>query len=565
MNLFDHYQRLVGLVFDRFSLRMLMAMGFVAFLVIVIGVWLIGRSQLAAAGGDIAHSAEQAERINVIVKQVGDEARQAASSAQALSEQMNTRLVKMLDTNAADVRALEKAFERTVGNLKSLIDSGEEDAVLLMLEVEDIYERIRKEYLPLVRNMATQIESSAEVTTTQAQSAASLQSKAENFVSQAADATAISEDIQADSVVAQQRAEAAMGFTVWVIAGAVVVLLVISFNTYLVISRPVLNLRDRIVDIAEGDGDLTRRIPVSANNEFGDLAVAFNGFLDRLSGLIGSVRDAGVRIGSAADEMQLVTEETRSGMHLQQGELSQMVTAINQMSVSINEIAQRATDAEQAAKGANDEASAGRKEVDTTIHSISSLADEIDRTAEVVAVLKNDSLGIGGVLDVIKGIAEQTNLLALNAAIEAARAGEQGRGFAVVADEVRTLATRTQESTAEIHRIIEKLQAGADHAAKAMQAERERSHNTVEQARRAGAALASITQAVTIIHDVNSQIASATEEQGASASTMSQNVNAINEVSERAALATEQAANEGSKVAAMASELNGLISRFKIA
>jgi len=564
MKLFDQYQRLVGLVFDRFSIRMLMAMGFVAFLCIVIGVWQIGRTQLAAAGDDIAHSAGQAERIGTIVGQVGDEARQAAGSAQALSDEMNNRLVRMLATNAADIRSLETTFEQTVGNLKTLIDSGEEDAILLMLEVEDIYEKIRKEYLPLVRNMAAEIESSAEVTTTQARGANSLKSNAEHFVTQAADAIAIAEEIQRDSVVAHRRAEAAMSLTLWVIAGAVLVLLVISFNTYLVISRPVLHLRDRIVDIAEGEGDLTRRIPVSANNEFGELAMAFNRFLDRLSELIGSVRDAGVRIGGAADEMQLVTEETRSGMHQQQGELSQMVTAINQMSVSINEIAQRATDAEQAAKGANDEANAGRSEVDTTIESISSLAEEIDRTAEVVAVLKNDSLGIGGVLDVIKGIAEQTNLLALNAAIEAARAGEQGRGFAVVADEVRTLATRTQESTAEIHRIIEKLQAGADHAATAMQAERERSHNTVEQARRAGAALASITQAVTIIHDVNSQIASATEEQGASASTMSQNVNAINEVSERAALATEQAASEGSKVAAMATDLNGLISRFRV-
>jgi methyl-accepting chemotaxis protein len=412
--------------------------------------------------------------------------------------------------------------------------------------------------------MSSEIDASAEVGKNQAARADGLKAKAETFVSQAASTTEIAGEIQRESLVARDRANTAMEKTLWVIGIAVVLLMVIFFNTYLVISRPLTELRDRIIDIAEGDGDLTRRLDVTANNEFGQLATAFNTFLDKLSELIRAVRGAGQRIGGAADEMQLVTEETRSGMHQQQAELSQMVTAISQLSVSVNEIAQRATDAEQAAKGAHQEAGAGQSEVDTTIESISLLASEIDRTAEIVSTVKHDSLGIGGVLDVIKGIAEQTNLLALNAAIEAARAGEQGRGFAVVADEVRTLATRTQESTAEIHRIIEKLQAGADRAASAMQAERERSHDAVEQARRAGSALGSITQAVTIIHDVNSQIASATEQQGASASMMSNNVNAINEVSERAALATEQAASEGGKVAGMAVELNGLISRFKI-
>lgn len=564
MSFLEHYKRFVGLLFDRFSLRTLMAMGFVCFVVIVLTVWQIGRFQLGAASTDIAQTAEQAAKIHDLVDQVGKGSRQASAAAQQLSDEMNTKLVAMLGTNAADIRYLENTFEKTVGNLKDLIESGEEDAALLLLEVEDIYEKIRKEYLPRVRSMAGEIEASAGEVKNQAQRAAQLRGQAESFVAQTGEATVIASDIQRDSRNAREQAERSMELTLLVIAAAMVVLLVISFNTYLVISRPLQQLRDRIADIAEGEGDLTKRLEVTADNEFGEVARAFNGFLDKLAELIRALRDSGVRIDGAADQVQQVTAETQSGMRQQQAELSQMVTAIGELSVSVNEIAQRATDAEQAAKGAHKEAGSGQTEVTTTIDSISSLAAEIDRTADIVTTVKNDSFDIGSVLDVIKGIAEQTNLLALNAAIEAARAGEQGRGFAVVADEVRTLATRTQESTAEIHRIIERLQAGADRAAAAMQAERERSHSAVEQARRAGQALESITGAVTVIHDVNTQIASATEQQGASAKAMNANATNISDVSQRAANATEQAANAGNMVAGMATELNDLIRRFKV-
>ena len=564
MSILGHYQRLTLALFDRFSIRVLLFIGFFAFLIVTLVIWQIGRTQLGQATQDISHAAEQAETINQIVKEVGKGSREASGAAQQLSDDMNSKLVSMLGTNAADIRYLESNFENTVGNLKTLIDSGEDDVILLMLEVEDIYEKIRKEYLPRMRAMADEIESSAATGKSQATRAANLKTTAESFVEQTVKAAAIADDIQQESTLARQAAEQAMDFTVLVLIGAVLMLLFISFNTYLVISQPLTRLRDRIIDISEGDGDLTKRINVTSNNEFGELGKAFNTFLDKLSQLILAVRDAGSQIGSTVDQMQQVSQETREGMQQQRGELSQMATVITQLSTSVSEITQRASDAEQAAKGAHEEAATGQNEVKTTIESISALATEIDSTADVVITVKNDSLDIGGVLDVIKGIAEQTNLLALNAAIEAARAGEQGRGFAVVADEVRTLATRTQKSTAEIQRIIEKLQAGADRAAQAMQAERERSHNTVEQAQRAGAALESITRAATIIHDVNTQIASATEQQGASASAMNKNVTAIAEVSDRAVLATEQTANEGSNVAQMASTLNDLIRRFKI-
>jgi hypothetical protein len=249
MQMLDQYSRFVGLLFDRFSIRTLMGVGFVAFLAIVIGVWQIGRVQLGKASADIAHAAEQAAEINRLVGEVGDGSRQASVAAQQLSDDMNTRLVAMLGTNAADIRYLENTFEKTVDNLQALIDSGEEDAMLLLLEVEDIYEKIRKEYLPRMRSMAAEIEASAAAGKVQAQGAASLRGQAETFVARTGEAAAIAGEIQQESHAARERAEAAMSLTVWVIVAAVIVLMVISFNTYLVISRPLLALRDRIAGV----------------------------------------------------------------------------------------------------------------------------------------------------------------------------------------------------------------------------------------------------------------------------------------------------------------------------
>ena len=340
--------------------------------------------------------------------------------------------------------------------------------------------------------------------------------------------------------------------------------LLIAYLVSLGIVNPLKQTNLMLKDIAEGDGDLTKRVEVNSKDEIGELGRNFNTFVEKLQSIIDQIANAVNQLASSAEEMSAITEQTSAGISKQKAETEQVATAMNEMNATVHEVTRNAEQASEAAKQADNDATSGNQVVQDTISAIDGLAKEVESSAQVIESLKGDSENIGTVLDVIKAIAEQTNLLALNAAIEAARAGEQGRGFAVVADEVRTLAQRTQKSTTEIEGLINALQNGATNAMDMMTQSRDRANSTVEQAQKAGDSLAAITRAVETISEMNTQIASAATEQGAVAEDINRNVINIADVSEHTATASEQTASSSMELARLGEELRGMVSQFKV-
>jgi methyl-accepting chemotaxis protein len=343
------------------------------------------------------------------------------------------------------------------------------------------------------------------------------------------------------------------------------VLLLVSY-LYVSFYRSVQNAINRIAEGSQrlADGDLTATVELESRDEMSSIAESFNNMSVSFRNLVSQVVSSTSQVASAAEELSAVTEETNQGIARQQHETDQVATAINQMSATVQEVAGNATSASEATQAAESEAATGQQVVNNTVSNINTLADEVNRAADIIKTVESDSESIGTVIDVIRGIAEQTNLLALNAAIEAARAGEQGRGFAVVADEVRTLASRTQQSTQEIQEMIERLQGGARRAVEAMTQSSEQASHGVETAAEAGGSLQKITAAVSTIAEMNTHIASAAEEQSAVAEEVNRNVSNISQISEQNASGSSQTAAASSQLANLAAELQELVARFKV-
>jgi methyl-accepting chemotaxis protein len=343
---------------------------------------------------------------------------------------------------------------------------------------------------------------------------------------------------------------------------AVVSAIFISGFVIKTIREPLNEVVDVISKVAEGD--LTQTINVSREDEFGTLSNSVNHLVSKLREILSNIADSSQQLASSAEQTETIARRGHESINRQKEQTEQVATAMAEMTATVNEVANSANNTLREVQGANEEANLGLTIVRDNITTINRLADEIEQAAQVINKLNEYSDNIGSVLDVIRGIADQTNLLALNAAIEAARAGEQGRGFAVVADEVRTLASKTQESTSEIQGMIERLQTGTKDAVSVMEKSQTEAKVSVDQTAKAGQALESITRAVGVINDMSTHIASSAEEQSAVTNEMHENITTISSLAEQNALGANESLAASQQLARLAEQLQRMVAQFKV-
>ena len=343
---------------------------------------------------------------------------------------------------------------------------------------------------------------------------------------------------------------------------AVVVLAGIWQILRILLANPLQTMIDEIG--ALGQGDFSRSIETGRSDELGDLARSLVQMQSGIAEIVAAVKGTSGELGEASTSINNTATDIARHTGETETYTDQVSTAINEMSATVQDVAQNAAGAADAARAADDSAREGLRVMEQTTASINSLSEGVDKVAKAMDKLEQDTSSVGAVLDVIKGIAEQTNLLALNAAIEAARAGEQGRGFAVVADEVRALAQRTQESTEEIQQIIETVQNGASAAALAMRDGQEQTQSTVELASQAGDSIRAITEAVSSIRDMNTQIATAAEQQSCAANEVSANVANMAGLAREAHSSAQLSTEIANSLDRTSENLSGLVTRFKV-
>ncbi len=355
----------------------------------------------------------------------------------------------------------------------------------------------------------------------------------------------------------------------YTLLGVIFVAMIIAYLVLLFVYRKAIgsrlqNLREALQNISEGDGDLTLSLHEDGEDEISQIAKSFNHFTGSMRTTVSGISGVTQKLSDSSIRLTQINHQTNSAIQEQSNETTQIATAINEMAAAAEEVSRHATEAAQASTDADSNTQVTQAAVNSAMNDIQQLSSKLEAAASTMNQLQEGAKNVGGVIDVIRGIAEQTNLLALNAAIEAARAGEQGRGFAVVADEVRTLAARTQQSTEEIREMIEQLQSISEKAVDTMGQSQQQAEHSVTQASEASESLNTIVQSISAVNDINTQIAAASEEQSQVVGSIDQSITAIKDLSEQTVSHAEQSDSLSQELEGIANELQQQVQRFKV-
>ncbi|MEA1607693.1 methyl-accepting chemotaxis protein [Pseudomonas spirodelae] len=462
----------------------------------------------------------------------------------------------MMRTSLANAEELRKSLTESESTYQKLISNAEEETVYERFrQAEKAYLEEQEKVIAAVRQ--SDLDSAAALFNGPINGYADTMAKALVELLELNRTGASAATHLADEIFASAR--------LWVVV-MIVLALCLTVALALLLTRSIVSPLTEAVRVAEtvASGNLTQPIDVLGSDEPARLLGALKSMQQSLRSTIQNISDSSTQLASASEELSAVTEDSTRGLHQQNNEIEQAATAVNEMTSAVEEVARNAVSTSEASSESNRTAQHGREQVRQTVDSITSLADDVTHTASEVEQLAGQVRDISKVLDVIRSIAEQTNLLALNAAIEAARAGEAGRGFAVVADEVRALAHRTQQSTQEIEQMVSGIQQGTDKAVNAMQTSNSRARSTLDVAKAAGQALEEITAAISQINERNLVIASASEEQAQVAREVDRNLVNIRDLSMQSSAGANQTSAASQELSRLAVDLNALVARFSI-